>query len=180
MIKKNTLILLIIFIVLVTGYIVLDRQGWIDVFTSKEATTVPEANWISIGSDTITSITFQDEDNDVTIIVNENNGNWVTEETGIKIEAGAIERLFSELNAIIPLAIFDQSPDPEATGLLVPETTINLNSVDSRTQIKFGLLNPLQTGYYAQIDSGEVVLINKGSYQNFLSVLEEIQLSLSE
>ena len=180
MIKKNTLILLIIFIVLVIGYIVLDRQGWIDVFTPKEPATVPEANWISINSNTITSVAYQDKDNDVTIIFNEDDANWVTEETGINIEAGAIERLFSELNAIIPLAIFDQSPDPEATGLLVPELTIHLNSVDSRTQINFGLLNPLQTGYYAQIDSGKVVLINKGSFQNLFSVLEEIQLSLTE
>jgi len=172
MIKKNTLILFFISLVLVIVFILIQQNdGFTQLRNYRETVTPTQSFWLNIQMSQISKITFKMAELNDVIIQRMNGTDWTVNNGNGSITPGKIEELFSELNAIQPLLILADPPKASAIGLDNPDKTLIFELSDSTLiSLQFGSINPLQTGYYAQNDSREVVLISKGSVDNIVNI----------
>lgn len=163
-------------LIMVGGFILLQKKGWADFATKKDQTTTPPPFLVDLDSNAVDIITYSLADSDEVVIQRTDGNNWKINFEGGIVTAGIIEQFISALNSMQPTVVLEITPDGEATGLDDPAQILSINLINGTEQIiKIGKLNPLQTGYYVQIDFEKVVLINKGSIESLLSIIQNVQ-----
>lgn len=181
MIKKGTLIALIFFGLFVVGYFVLEHYGWTGFLTKNNPAPIAESNWITFENEVINSVSYEERTGNADDFIRTTENLWQQEDSGLEIDPGLIERFLTELVSTSPLNVLHQIPDPSASGFEPPQLLISITKTDGNViKIRFGDINPIQTGYYAQIGSGEVVIISKGTVQNLQTIIGEIISSLEK
>ncbi|MCJ7694445.1 MAG: DUF4340 domain-containing protein [Anaerolineaceae bacterium] len=148
------------------------KFDWFDQIESDRKTVTPtQSFWLDIQLPQISKVTFTMDGMDDVIIQKMSETDWIINNGSVSITPGKIEELVAELNAIQPLLILADVPESTATGLNNPEIILIFELNDSTLiSLNIGSLNPLQTGYYAQNDLKEVVLISKGSVDNIVNM----------
>lgn len=174
MVKKNTLILLIVAVVLVGAYFLLKSQDKLNFRSSSaEPTATPLPKFISLDSASIMSIKLSRPETDDLLIIKDSSGNWQINVPDAIVTAGNVEEIVSEFNAIQTEQLLSLDLDLTSIGLDNPQFTFTFNLNDGTQKVvKIGNANPLNTDYYAQLDAGAPVLISQGSINNIISVFE--------
>lgn len=178
MIKKSTLILLLVFIVLVAVFFILYKQDTLDFMTKKdEPTETPNPGFVSFDSDLIKSINFIARGEEPIVISRLDGQQWQINVEGGIISAGAVEQLISEFNATEVTTVLSMDLEGSAYGLIDPAYTFTINSSNGKQiSIKIGSSNPIQTGYYAQVDIDPIVIISQGSVENIITIIKAAQI----
>jgi len=163
-------------LIMVGGFILLNQKGWVDIATNKDQTTTPPPFLVDLDSNSVYIITYTLTDSDEVVIQRTDDNNWIINFEGGFVTAGIVEQFISAINSIKPTVVLEIAPDGAATGLDKPNQILSIK-LDNGTEhvIKIGNLNPIQTGYYIQIDLGKVVLLNKGSLESLIAIIQNAQ-----
>ena len=101
MVKKNTLILLIIALVLVGAYMLLQSQGWLDFSShSDEPTATPLPRFIQLEASNLVSLKLTRPEQEDLLISKTANGTWQINIPGASVTEGNLEQIVAEFNAI--------------------------------------------------------------------------------
>ena len=174
MVKKSTLILLIIAVVLVVAYVWLQNQGGLD-FSSNpnEPTATSLPHFIQLESSNLVSLKLTRPEQEDLIISKSADGEWQINVPGASVTEGNIAQIVAEFNAIQVKQQLNLDLDLKTLGLDNPQYSFTLTQSDGTQHIiKIGNANPLNTDYYAQLDAGAPVLVSQGSIDNIVSTLE--------
>lgn len=174
MVKKSTLILLIIAIILVVAYVWLQNQGGLDFNShSDEPTATPLPNFIQLEASNLVSLKLTRHEQEDLIISKTADGEWQINVPGASVTEGNIAQIVAEFNAIQVKQQLNLDLDLKTLGLDNPQYSFTLTQSDGTQHIiKIGSANPLNTDYYAQLDAGAPVLVSQGSIDNIVSIIE--------
>jgi len=174
MVKKSTLILLIIAVGLVVGYVWLQNQGSLDFSShSDEPTATPLPRFIQLESSNLVLLKLTRPEQEDLIISKSADGGWQINVPGASVTEGNIAQIVAEFNAIQVKQQLNLDLDLTTLGLDNPQYSFTLSQGDGTQHIiKIGKANPLNTDYYAQLDAGTPVLVSQGSIDNIVSILE--------
>lgn len=174
MIKKNTLILLIVMLIMVGAFFLLQRKDALGFLTKKdEATPIAMPQFTSLETSLIESIQFSTAGEENVIVSKQSNDGWEINVPGGVITEGNIEAIITEFNSIETTVILSVDLEGGATGLDNPQFIFTLVlSNGERKTIKIGNSNPMGSGYYAQEDLNQVVLIPKGGIDNICEIFQ--------
>ena len=174
MVKKSTLILLIIAVGLVVGYVWLQNQGSLDFSShSDEPTATSLPHFIQLESSNLVLLKLTRPEQEDLIISKSADGGWQINVPGASVTEGNIAQIVAEFNAIQVKQQLNLDLDLTTLGLDNPQYSFTLTQGDSTQHIiKIGSANPLNTDYYAQLDAGAPVLVSQGSIDNIVSTLE--------
>ena len=174
MVKKSTLILLIIAVGLVVGYVWLQNQGSLDFNShSDEPTATPLPHFIQLEASNLASLKLTRPEKEDLMISKSADGRWQINVPGASITEGNIAQIMTEFNAIQVKQQLNLDLDLTTLGLNNPQYIFTLTQGDGTQHIiKIGNANPLNTDYYAQLDAGAPVLVSQGSIDNIVSILE--------
>ena len=174
MVKKSTLILLIIAAVLVGAYVWLQNQGSLDFSSqSDEPTATPLPHFIQLEASNLVSLKLTRPEKEDLMISKSADGRWQINVPGASITEGNIAQIMTEFNAIQVKQQLNLDLDLTTLGLNNPQYIFTLTQGDGTQHIiKIGNANPLNTDYYAQFDASAPVLVSQGSIDNIVSTLE--------
>ena len=174
MVKKSTLILLIIAAVLVGAYVWLQNQGSLDFSSqSDEPTATPLPRFIQLEASNLASLKLTRPEQEDLIISKTADGGWQINVPGASITEGNIAQIMTEFNAIQVKQQLNLDLDLTTLGLNNPQYIFTLTQGDgTQHNIKIGNANPLNTDYYAQLDAGAPVLVSQDSIDNIVSIIE--------
>ena len=174
MVKKSTLILLIIAVGLVVGYVWLQNQGSLDFSShSDEPTATPLPRFIQLESSNLVLLKLTRPEQEDLIISKSEDGGWQINVPGASVTEGNIAQIITEFNAIQVKQQLNLDLDLTTLGLNNPQYIFTLTQGDGTQHIiKIGSANPLNTDYYAQLDAGAPVLVSQGSIDNIVSIIE--------
>jgi hypothetical protein len=174
MVKKSTLILLIIAVGLVVGYVWLQNQGSLDFSShSDEPTATSLPHFIQLESSNLVLLKLTRPEQEDLIISKSEDGGWQINVPGASVTEGNIAQIVAEFNAIQVKQQLNLDLDLTTLGLDNPQYSFTLTQGDGTQHIiKIGSANPLNTDYYAQLDAGAPVLVSQGSIDNIVSILE--------
>jgi len=174
MVKKSTLILLIIAVVLIVAYVWLQNQGGLDFSShSNEPTATSLPRFIQLESSNLVSLKLTRPEQEDLIISKSADGVWQINVPGASVTEGNITQIVAEFNAIQVKQQLNLDLDLKTLGLDNPQYSFTLTQSDGTQHIiKIGSANPLNTDYYAQLDAGAPVLVSQGSIDNIVSTLE--------
>ena len=174
MVKKSTLILLIIAVVLIVAYVWLQNQGGLDFSShSNEPTTTSLPHFIQMESSNLVSLKLTRPEQEDLVFSKSADGEWQINVPGANVTEGNITQIVAEFNAIQVKQQLNLDLDLTTLGLDNPQYSFTLTQGDGTQHIiKIGSANPLNTDYYAQLDAGAPVLVSQGSIDNIVSILE--------
>jgi hypothetical protein len=174
MVKKSTLILLIIAVGLVVAYVWLQNQGSLDFSShSDEPTATSLPHFIQLESSNLVLLKLTRPEQEDLIISKSADGGWQINVPGASVTEGNIAQIVAEFNAIQVKQQLNLDLDLTTLGLDNPQYNFTLTQIDGTQHIiKIGRANPLNTDYYAQLDAGTPVLVSQGSIDNIVSIIE--------
>ena len=174
MVKKSTLILLIIAVGLVVGYVWLQNQGSLDFSShSNEPTATSLPHLIQLESSNLVLLKLTRPEKEDLIISKSADGGWQINVPDASVTEGNIAQIVAEFNAIQVKQQLNLDLDLTTLGLDNPQYSFTLTQGDGTQHIiKIGSANPLNTDYYAQLDAGAPVLVSQGSIDNIVSIIE--------
>ncbi len=174
MVKKSTLILLIIAVGLVVAYAWLQNHGGLDFSShSDEPTATPLPHFIELESSNLVLLKLTRPEQEDLIISKSEDGGWQINVPGASVTEGNIAQIVAEFNAIQVKQQLNLDLDLTTLGLDNPQYSFTLTQGDGTQHIiKIGSANPLNTDYYAQLDAGAPVLVSQGSIDNIVSIIE--------
>jgi len=176
MIKKNTLILLILMLVLVAAFILLQQKGWLDFTKENDPTATPVPAFVDLDINSINEILFASSNNKDIVISRVDDLSWeINIKTG-HITPRNVAEIVSQITSLRTLTVLDIAPDGSATGLDIPTYTFTFSLTDGTLiEIKIGTANPTQTGYYAKVDFNKVVVVPKAGIDRVVEIINTSQ-----
>jgi hypothetical protein len=170
MIRKQTWILLAIFIILLGAAFYLRKNPLPE---KSEVTPSPTAQarllegWQS--SD-IVWLSVTKGNNPAVQAAQDASGRWMlNEEQPTVVEPGKIEAVQAEIAEALIQASLPANYDLAAVGLDVPTAVISIrNAAGKEVHIQVGTSTPTGTGYYLQVDQQAPVVVSKGAVDSIL------------
>jgi hypothetical protein len=169
MIRRNTWILMIILVLLIGAAIYFNNQKK----TSAGATTPTPANTFLFTSQDgrPTDIKIQDTTGRSVEIARNATGSWVlkapTADAANQDQAESAATQLTSLNMLGKIQI-----GLDVVGLDQPTYTITVTFGSAKThKVLIGSVNPIQTGYYVQVDGGPVEVADKSGIDSLVGML---------
>jgi hypothetical protein len=171
MIRRNTWILLALFVVLLGAVWFIQRSKTINGVTS---TPISVENFLFKNiSESITSLRVQDTKSNVVVLDRDPSGSWILKEpAGKPTDAGLAEQTMSQLASLSAVTEITQTQDLNAYGVATPvyTITVTLSGGLQRTAL-VGNETPTSSGYYVLVDKSSLVIVSKYGMDAFLNVL---------
>jgi hypothetical protein len=169
MIRRNTWVLLVILAALVGFSIYLTNQK-----TKQAAQATPttgSAVLFSSADGSPNDIKIADNIGNTVEIVKSDSGTWsVTSPINAAADQGSAEAAVTQLDALTVLANVQLGPD--VVGLDKPSYVINISFAGGKThKLTVGSVTPIQNGYYVQLDSLPVQIVDKQGLDAILGIL---------
>lgn len=180
MIRKQTWILLGVFIIALVGTILLENNPDL-VKSSQTPTTSPTSPAMMLEgwqSNDIAWMEFLDGQGNQLRIMKNSEGKWVIDsESGDAVDAGTVEEIRSQIAAAQTIAHLDPGYDTDAIGLSIPVYTLTVRNIQGQESvIQIGQMTPTQTGYYVKVDNSAPVVVSKLAIDNIVDKLQRDQL----
>ncbi len=170
MIRKSTLFMILLLIVLAGAWFYIDRQktlstanatptpgGTTFLFTQEEG--VPSGIKIVSGSGTTVEI------------ARDSSGQWVVKApTSALADQGLAEAAASQVQSL--QVVGDIQIGLDVVGLDKPAYTLTLTFTGGKTHtLTVGSLTPTQSGYYTQLDGGKIQVVDKAGLDSLLTMV---------
>jgi len=171
MIRRNTWILLALFVVLLGAVWFIQRSKTINGVTSTP-TSVENFLFTNI-TDSITSLRVQDTKSNVVVLDRDPSGSWILKEPqGKPTDVGLAEQTMSQLASLSIVTTITQTLNFDAYGLATPvyTITVTLSGGVQHTAV-VGKETPTGSGYYLLVDKSSLVIVSKYGMDAFLNVL---------
>ena len=171
MIRRSTWIMLALFVVLLGGYIYLQKRPAAPASTSPTLTPAPSL--LNTTADNIMAIKLVDPNGTILTIRDQNNQWIVKQPTDGQITQGNVQEILSQVTSLSVLSSLPAAPPPNATGLMQPMYTITFSLKDGSVRVLvIGKLTPIQNGYYAQVDQGVTLVVGQAGIDRVAELLK--------
>lgn len=177
MIRKQTLILIVVFALLLAGAFYLQKNPLPSTGNTTPTATLQPQLLPGINSSDITSITLKETQGSTTQVTRDAQGIWMMGSEGKQpADAGKAEQLRAEIAAAQVTAALPADYDAASLGLKEPAYILTVQTVAGKTiEFQIGSKTPTGSGYYVQIAGQPPVVINSGVVDNIISLVKEIQ-----
>jgi hypothetical protein len=168
MIRRGTLIVLAIFVLLigVTWYLEWSPAGQARPRGTVTATAYPKL--INIGTGQFVKIEMKDSSGTFGIQRNLNDTWSLTDAQNTPADQGKIQQLLAALAGLQPMATLDINA-LASFGLVSANQTLTILSSNGTFVLKVGKLTPTSGGYYVQVDNKAPVVVDKTSMDEILT-----------
>jgi hypothetical protein len=176
MIRRSTIVYLVLLLALVGVYVYLNNRAEPAANTELTATIEPTAEvsyLFPAEAGTPSSIRMEAKSGEIVEIARDAENAWVLiQPIEAKADQGMAEAAASQVTTT---RILDRVPDidPQVVGLEVPEyiLTIKFTSGVERT-VEIGNVTPSESGYYVRDANDEVVIVSRGAIDSLLGLLQ--------
>lgn len=171
MLRRNTLILFILFLLALSAYALFNRQQ-----AQQAALVTPTAAtqplW-ELDASTITGMQVEDASGRQ-VRLEQMSGAWVLiEPTATATDTAKATSLATQLASLTVRSLLETPPPASLMGLEPPAYTIRLSLGDgSRLSAEVGVETPTQSGYYVRLNDGRVVVVNSYSLEGIVGILD--------
>jgi hypothetical protein len=169
MIRKNTWIILVLLALVIGAAVYFNHQK----STSASTATPTSSQTFLFGSQdgNATDIKISDTNGDTVEISRNPTGTWVLKApTAVAADQSQAEAAASQVSSLNMLGN-EQIGLPDV-GLDKPTYTMTITFDSAKThKVLIGMVNPIQTGYYVQVDSGPVQLVDKSGLDALVGML---------
>lgn len=174
MIRKQTWILVVIFVILLAVVFYLQKNPLPTTGANvTPSATSPVSLLPGFGAQEIMFVSIKN--GDTSLQLSNNGGNWVLLPENKPVDVGKAEEIRAQLADLHISANLPASFSVETVGLSTPAQTIALkNSQGKQIEMKIGKMTPTGDGYYVQVDNNNPVVVNKGTID---TLIEQISLS---
>lgn len=170
MIKRSTLILVVVFLLALSGYLLLNRQQ--EQAAAQITPTASTQPLFALGENEITSLQVRDAGGQQ-VRLEKIAGAWVL--TNPEAEATDNDKansLASQVASLTARSFLEAAPEASATGLETPAFTIEVKLADgSELSAEVGVETPTKSGYYVRLNDGRVAVVNTFSVDSITDVL---------
>lgn len=177
MVRKPTLILLVVFAVLIGLVIFLQKNPQPSKVSQTPSPTPMAYVFPGVEQGSITKIELKIKGSSEVIQVRRDGQNeWVLGPDGEeKVEIGKVEQLRAEITA---LRVNTQMPEDmidSALGLVDPAFTLIVQtSQNQKHALQIGDLTPIATGYYAQYNEGTAFVVSNTAVDTIVGLMQEL------
>ena len=175
MIRRNTWILLALFVILLGFLMYYQRSA--PTREAKKVTPTAATTYVFPTEETVISgVKVSDQQGRVVALGRDSSGQWaLLEPKSSGTDAGAVEQYMSELTTLRVETTLEKPPPPDAVGLITPTYTITVSQNSAAPVIAdVGDQTPTGSGYYLQVKGqSSVVIVNKNGLDSFLGILDK-------
>ena len=174
MIKRNTWILLAVFVVVLGAAYGIQQTNLFGPQVSPTAT--PNPSLLDLTNNQVSGIQLVDQHGLNVVVKLGSNKQWsIVQPPDSQISQGNVQEILSELGGIaIQSTILNPLP-LDSTGLQLPTYTLTLTYASGQTHIiKVGSLTATKSGYYIQLDSGNTVIVNQSGVDSIIEMLKSV------
>lgn len=173
MIRKPTLVLLVIFVVMAFGVVLWQKSR-----SEEEASTTPAPGiqfLFETGGRRISGIVIYDSLGGRVELQRLENDTWtlIDPADGVADET-RIQSAVSEIEALRLLSDLESLPEKDIVGLDTPAYYIKVIFEDGQQKLAaIGNATPTGSGYYVSLDGGPVWVVNKMGVDNLVELLDD-------
>jgi len=172
MIRRTTLVILVIFAALVAGTIFWQRSQ--DQIAEQATPTVSESSVLFEPESEIVEMRLEEVGGRVVELARDEEGNWqLTWPEAIEADNEAVEESLSQLTDLQVMTTLEQPLDLAIVGLDTPSYRM-LIVLDNGEQfvMNVGKETPTESGYYVISSDRKMYIVNKYGLDSFLEILE--------
>lgn len=172
MIRRNTLVVVLVFGLALAGYLLLNRQKeQAAALVTPTAATQP---LFDLGANEITAIQVTDAGGRE-VRLEMSSGAWVLVNPAAEAtDTAAATSLASQVASLTARSFLETSPAASAMGMEPPAFTIRLSLSDgSQLSADVGAETPTKSGYYVRLDGGRVAVVSTPSLNAITAVLDK-------
>ena len=175
MIKRSTLILVIVFLLALSGYLLFNRQ---QEQAAAQITPTPSSQPLfELGEREITSLQVSDAGGRA-VRLEKIAGAWtLIDPQAQATDHDRAEALAAQVAALATRSFLESTPETNALrafGLDAPAYTIQLKLSDgSALRLAVGAETPTQSGVYVRVDEGRVAVVNTYSLEAITAILDD-------
>lgn len=171
MIKRSTLILVVIFLLALGGYLLLNRQQ--EQAAAQITPTASSQPLFNLGENEITSLQVSDASGKQ-VRLEKIAGAWVLIDPEVeRTDNDKASSLAAQVAGLTVRSFLEAAPDDSATGLAAPAYTIDLKLSDgSELSAAVGAETPTKSGYYVRLSDGRVAVVSTYSVDTITDVLD--------
>ncbi len=172
MIRRNTLVLLSVFIVLVGVAWYLGRTQ--KAAPATPAPTTQAKTLISVDEKSIASIRIQATKGGAVAIGRDAKGLWtVTEPKGGQTDTSKVEQMVSQLTSLQTTVSLNPTSDLSIYGLTAASYVITVNMNGGKQYVlAIGDVTPTGDGYYVRLDQNTPEVVNKSSVDTLVDLIK--------
>ena len=175
MLRRNTIVLVGIFVFLLAFAIFLQR-GADDTTSDITPTITPSQFLLDFGSDDVVGLKIESDAGQVVELAQKDLGTWMLIEPPTIAEETDQQRISSILNGMVSIRIvnpLESAPQLVAVGLDKPAYEITITFVDDlQREIRLGNESPTGNGYYVMVDEETPILVDQSSLNQAINLLE--------
>ena len=170
MIRRNTWILIVLFVVLVGAAFYLQNQK-----AKQAASATPTSSSAFVFNTAIdgnpTDIKIESSIGGTVEVARDSSGSWIVKSpVAMGADQAGAEAAATQIGALKILGDFQLGPD--VVGLDKPSYTITVVFSSGKTHtLLVGSVNPIQTGYYTQLDGGKTQVVDKPGLDSLLGIV---------
>jgi len=172
MIRRSTLVLLGIFILLLVAFFLWQRYQ-----KEEEVEITPTADQeLLISPDlTVSSLRIEVVGSQLVEVERDDQGQWnLIVPEGYETDTASVDSAISQLSSLRILSEFDQGIDLGGAGLVVPVYRITASSKNGEEVVlDIGKLSPTGSGYYIRKGGKDVYIVSKYSLDSIIKLVEE-------
>jgi hypothetical protein len=172
MIRRSTLVLLVVFAALVAGAIFWQRSQ--DKIGIAEATATPGSQLLFQFKGNISGLRLERTSGGVLELSRDAQGAWkLVYPKADETDIAAVEAAVSQLISVPVLSTLEEGPTMEAAGLAPPAYRLLINLDDgSQVVMNVGNATPTGAGYYVLVSQQGMLIVSKYSLEPFLKLLD--------
>jgi len=167
MLRKNTLILVGVFAILVTATLLIQRNRVLNpIIPESNAPTVPPPTFLfEFPGESVVGVLIEGQDGQVIELQKDADGTWLLVQPPTLPEGTnqtSISSAISQLGTVRVLNELANPPGLEVIGLDQPKYTLTFTLVSGETtQVQIGNPSPTDIGYYVRVDGAAPKLVDK-------------------
>jgi hypothetical protein len=182
MIKRNTWILLAVFIVLLGAVVILQRSGQLEAQpdATEQATTTPQVMLFPDVQtvESIRSLKIESLQGEGIGFERDASGAWaltepISDTVQAPVDSTQLDGTLGALPGLSVVSALETTLDLNVIGLEAPAYTLSLELADSNRHVLLvGSATPTGTGYYVRLDGAPPVVVNKFSVDSILELVK--------
>lgn len=173
MIRKQTIILLVVFAALLAVMFYLQQNPLPDPVEATPSVTPQPALLPGWNPEDIIQVSIQHGQNDALTLAKDVEGSWILEPGALSVEAGKVEQLRAQITDLLVMAELETGFDAAATGLAQPALTLAVGNTQGQvTVLKIGGKTPIGSGYYIQVGENAPVVVSTFSVDALLDLTQ--------
>jgi hypothetical protein len=172
MIRRSTLVLLVIFAAFVAGALFWQRSQ--DKKEAAEATATPGSQLLFHFKGNITGLRLERTSGGVLELDRDAQSAWkLIYPKADETDSAAVEAAVSQLISVPVISTLEEGPSMEAAGLTIPAYRLLINLDDgSQVVMNVGNVTPTGGGYYVLVSQQGISIVSKYSLEPFLKLMD--------